>query len=41
MKVVEIRDDEVVLEVDAPPWVKIERKEPREKEEDGFPLVPR
>lgn len=41
VKVLEIRGDEVLLEIDAPAWVEIRREEMPEREEDAAPALPR
>jgi len=41
VRVLEIHDDKVVLAVEAPEWIVVERKELHEKIEDCVPLLRR
>jgi carbon storage regulator CsrA len=41
VRVLAIHGDKVVLAVDAPEWIEVERKELLEKMEDCIPLLPR
>jgi carbon storage regulator CsrA len=41
VRVLAIHDDKVVLAIDAPEWIEVERKELLEKMEDCIPLLPR